>query len=145
MKQKTLYIGKIDCNPENFTMHTDYISNAIKQSKRSNMRLICFNLKSEFFIKNGFASNNASLIIFHIKKCNPNKRKCAEDVNEKTSKIIVQTRYINSYVDPKNFENPTLYYENTLTQQIENKLLKTSKFSFNIKNQILMNLKFKVN
>ena len=126
------YHGKVDCDPEKFNSHKEYIKNTIELSKNANMKLICFNLQSDFFIQNGFAANNASSIIFHIKKCDSNKRKCADDVEEKTSMDFVLSRYINSYVDPKNYENPILYYENTVTQQIGNKFLKFSKFMFNI-------------
>ena len=124
--------GNNDCNPDNFTSHKDYVAKTVEMAKQANMRLICLNMKENLYVQNEYVANDSSFISLHIKKCDPNKRKCVDKLEEITTIAYVVIRTLDSYIDPTNYLNPVIYFEQSFTQQIGNKFLKNTFFRFSI-------------
>jgi hypothetical protein len=90
--------------------------------KDNGIKYFCVNNYDNLFFKNGFTETDSSFIDIRFSPCDETKRKCADDMNKVLSNRYITARFINSYVDIRNYDSPVNHYLSVHTQKINTEL-----------------------
>ena len=124
----------VKCNSQDFINEDGeqaFIDSIINKNNYTESRLInyCLNFDSSLYIQNNYLNFNSSFVNIIISKCNKNKRiaaknnvRCFENVTQilSSSNYILSGFFRDSFVDPKNYSHPIIYYENTFSRPFYN-------------------------
>eukprot|EP00340_Litonotus_pictus_P012184 CAMPEP_0170539682 /NCGR_PEP_ID=MMETSP0209-20121228/104109_1 /TAXON_ID=665100 ORGANISM="Litonotus pictus, Strain P1" /NCGR_SAMPLE_ID=MMETSP0209 /ASSEMBLY_ACC=CAM_ASM_000301 /LENGTH=487 /DNA_ID=CAMNT_0010841727 /DNA_START=263 /DNA_END=1727 /DNA_ORIENTATION=- len=115
-----------ECDPDSFTTHKEWVKQMRDQSKKVNATPFCFNYEEDFAIQNPYGSYNSSTILMILSVCNEDYRNiheyengnehslaCDPQAQEKIQLTSVSVSYMNSFLNPKNYSDPVVYYEDT--------------------------------
>eukprot|EP00340_Litonotus_pictus_P002491 CAMPEP_0170519090 /NCGR_PEP_ID=MMETSP0209-20121228/4624_1 /TAXON_ID=665100 ORGANISM="Litonotus pictus, Strain P1" /NCGR_SAMPLE_ID=MMETSP0209 /ASSEMBLY_ACC=CAM_ASM_000301 /LENGTH=596 /DNA_ID=CAMNT_0010804885 /DNA_START=116 /DNA_END=1906 /DNA_ORIENTATION=+ len=119
-----IYRGFTECNPDDFTMHKEYVRSTVEQASYTNKTAYCISHQPDFVIQNPYASLNSSTISIEINDCNEeymadfdalitNKERKFPKCKEPTilNKVVHTTvNYMNSFTDPGNYTHPVVYF-----------------------------------
>lgn len=71
-----------------------------------NITLYCPDFTESTILQNQFVGSNSTTYRFNFYKCNPNSRKCADNINEIFETLDLYVAFVDSSVDPLDYYNP---------------------------------------
>ena len=122
----------VDCDSKKFGIHERYVNKTVEDAKMQGHSPKCLNAKDHFAFKNTYASPSSCFLNYEFKMCDASIKdnNCYPDLINLTNQIYIISRTLSFYVDPRNYTNPIIYYEETISQQIGNQFLKRTFFRF---------------
>ena len=91
------------------------------------IKFFCLNKYDDLYFKNGFTEVDSAFIDIRFSPCDETKRKCAPDMMKALSDSYITIRFVNSYVDFRDYKDPIKYYLTSHAQKI-NYQLKTETY-----------------
>lgn len=85
-------------------------------------------------LQNEFLSSNSTSYTFNFFKCDPSKKKCADDLEDVFDTLMLYVAFIDSSLDPQNYLNPVESIEIARGFQLSNTLQKTIRIGINNNN-----------
>lgn len=97
-----------------------------------NAQMYCFNFNNESLVMNPYGTSHSSFINFNFFACNKTdtSKNCAKDIDETLSEFYIIMYFLNNYVDFNEYENPLVYYVDSVSTQITNTALKRTYAKF---------------
>lgn len=122
----------VDCVSEKFGIHERYVNKTVEDFKKQGHNPKCLNANDEFSFKNKYTARNSCFLEYEVKMCDTSRdnHNCHPDLIQQTNQIYVTARILSSYVNPRNYTNPIVYYEETISTQIGNQFLKRTYFRY---------------
>eukprot|EP00340_Litonotus_pictus_P001420 CAMPEP_0170527210 /NCGR_PEP_ID=MMETSP0209-20121228/12674_1 /TAXON_ID=665100 ORGANISM="Litonotus pictus, Strain P1" /NCGR_SAMPLE_ID=MMETSP0209 /ASSEMBLY_ACC=CAM_ASM_000301 /LENGTH=587 /DNA_ID=CAMNT_0010817585 /DNA_START=53 /DNA_END=1812 /DNA_ORIENTATION=- len=128
------YKGFTKCNPDDFTNHKEFVEKTVTQAQYLKMTPYCTSVGPDFVIQNPAFSPNSTTMRVVIRDCHEELKNLYINAVENqdfelppckpltftTQLIHVSMTYINSFIDPKNYTNPIVNYQETATFTMEN-------------------------
>lgn len=128
------------CNPDDYNDESKvYVESAIKEIllKNNQSSSYCMKPKDNLYFHGKYTARNSSFIIITFNLCNQTTDSCMPDMEKYLDfNFYLVFRYINTYLDPKNFKNPIVKYLDTVTTHIGSNIAKRSYFRF-IRNKLI--------
>ena len=122
----------VDCDSTKFGIHEGYVNKTVEEWKEQGHNPKCLNVNDDFSFKNKFTARSSCFLEYEVKMCDSSKEdnNCHPDLIKLTNQIYVTARTLSSYVNPRNYTHPVVYYEETISTQIGNQFLKRTYFRY---------------
>lgn len=114
------------CADVKYNRHQAFVDEAMKVGANSQ----CLDHDESTFLKNAYTERDSSYLTVQFVKCNPQIKKCADDLDKQVASIYVQMYFLDTFIDSSNYESPVQFYGRSETQQINHKFLKRNYFRF---------------
>ncbi len=120
------------CNSTKFGVHEEYVNKTVEDHKVNGHNLICLNFRDDLMFRNSFGASDSCFINYRVQLCDPSveSNNCHPDLENISTFITATVKTLSSYVNPSNYEEPIVFYDETYTQQLGNKFFKRSFFRF---------------
>lgn len=128
------------CDPNDYSIENrKYIIEASKfyLFRNGTSSLYCVKPKKDLYFHGKYTSTNSSFLHMIFKLCNSTIEKCVDNINDYINfSFYVQFSFINSYIEPKSYNNPIHKYLDSITTNIGDSVSKRKFVSF-LKNKII--------
>lgn len=122
------------CDPSYFDIENrQFAEDAIKQMtyKNKTSSSLCIKPKGSLPIQGKFSTQFSKFILMTFSLCNQNTSSCAPNMEQYLEfNFYIAMRYLNTYIDHKNYTNPIVKYMDTTTINIGAGIGKRSQFKF---------------
>lgn len=119
-------------------VYSEYLKRSINSYtfKNKTTSSFCLNTKSNLVFYNKYSAVDSSFVNIDISICDPLKQECVSNYKEISNNLFVFVRFLNTYIDHKNFSDPITYFDDIVTTQVGGLLSKRNylRFSQNIIN-----------
>lgn len=125
------YYGFSKCDPSKYTKNPEFITAALENAKKGSWIPYCIDFKEDYQLKNPYSVPDCQNLAINIFSCQDNYRNTWDYVNKNSTvfprcspnrdkilqKFYFRFEFMNSFIDPKNYDNPIIYYPDVFTQQ----------------------------